>query len=410
MARVRIYIGRHLCTAPRPQKEADALASAGHQVSVHGIAYRRDYAVRDAQLAAGRAWTWAPVADYSTSGQGLPWLLARFRHRWARRQFAQARRITPEVWGYGHGRIAAHARQQPADLTLVHAEGGLAVAEELLANGHRVGVDFEDWFSQDLAPGQREGRPVAELARLEARLLRATPYALTTSRALAQAMAESLQAPAPQVVYNTFAAGQPPPEPTSDPARPLRLHWFSLVIGPARGLEELFAALPRVRGAWELHLRGECAESYRQDLLGGLPAELAARVTFHPLVAAEQLPAALLDYDVGLALEVSAIPSRNLTITNKFFHYLQAGLAVVASDTAGHREGLELAGPAGLLFAAGQPADLARALNQLTADRALVLALRQQAARSFQARLAHEHQQGRYAELAARALAAPSPS
>jgi hypothetical protein len=37
MAKILILIGAHLCTAPRPQKEAETLANAGHDVTVRGF-------------------------------------------------------------------------------------------------------------------------------------------------------------------------------------------------------------------------------------------------------------------------------------------------------------------------------------------------------------------------------------
>lgn len=406
MARIRIYIGRHLCTAPRAQKEADALAAAGHQIAVHGVAYRADFSARDVALAAGRAWSWEPAADFTLGQRRRAWWIARLRHRLAREWFARTGRVTAEVWGYANNALARHALWQPADLTIVHFEGGLWFGEQLLRAGHRVGVDFEDWFSRDLAPGQRYGRPVAELERLERRYLQASTYAFTTSRALALAMGHALGAPTPEVLYNTFPAGaEPAPVPARTAGQPVRLNWFSLVMGPERGLETLFDALPSVTGEWELHLRGESTPAYRQSLLSRIPAALHPRICFHPTVAAAELPAALATCDVGLALEVSAIPSRNLTITNKFFHYLQAGLAIVASDTAGHREGLELAPGAGQLFAAGQADALARALNYWTAVPDGIDAARQAARAAFVRHLAHEHQAGRYAARAALALA-----
>ncbi len=403
MARIRIYIARHLCTAPRPQKEADALAAAGHEVSVHGVSFDPVSADRDAALAQGRAWRWAPVADFCAKGQAAGWLTARLRHRLARDWFALTGRVSSDVWGYAQAALARHALHDPADLTIVHSEGGLAIAAELHRRGHRIGVDFEDWFSHDLPSDQQRGRPVARLAELEGTLLRATPYATTTSRALAQALAAELSGPVPSVIYNTFPAG-PEPEATSASGRAVALHWFSQVIGPGRGLECLMAALPGLAFDWTLHLRGEASARYKDELLARLPAGLRNRVHFQPTVPHGQLAAAIARHDIGLALEESTIPSRNLTLTNKFFHYLQSGLAVVASDTAGHREGLAQAPGAGVTFPAGHAEALAAAMNRLATDAATLLATRQAARRAFVATLAHENQAGRYAALASAAL------
>jgi glycosyltransferase involved in cell wall biosynthesis len=403
MARIRIYIARHLCTAPRPQKEAEALAAAGHDVSVHGIAYRTDFSERDAAIARGRNWRWEPVAHFAGPNRRLAWFGVRLRHRLAREWHATTGGIHGDVWGYAHTALAAHALHDPAELTIVHAEGGLAFGAELLRRGHRVGVDFEDWFSRDLTPAQRRGRPVDRLARLEENLLRRVRYATTTSAALAQAMAAATGGPAPTAVYNTFPAGAEPDISRAD-GRPVALHWFSQFIGPERGLETLMVALPGLAFDWELHLRGEVDPTFRRSLLQIVPPHLRVRVHFHSTIAPAALPAAVARHDIGLALEISTIPSRNLTITNKFFHYLQSGLAVVASDTDGHREGLALAPGAGLTFKAGDAASLAEAIRALASDPAVLLAARRAARAAFVQRLAQEHQAGIYARLAADAL------
>ncbi len=58
----------------------------------------------------------------------------------------------------------------------------------------------------------------------------------------------------------------------------------------------------------------------------------------HPLIPANELLSRVAEHDIGLALELRQPDSRNLTVTYKFLHYLLAGLAVVASDTAGQSE------------------------------------------------------------------------
>ncbi len=395
MARVSIYTARHLCTAPRPQKEADALTAAGHAVAVHGIAFDREMARRDAEITQGKAWRWEPVMDHTTGGSGPGWFGARIRHRIAKMIYRATGRITSDVWGYNNRELRQHALEHATDLTIVHAEGGLWFGRELMLRGRRVGVDFEDWFSQDLTPDQRRGRPVAELEQLEQHYCRKTKYCLTTSRALAQAMASRGGGPAPAVIYNSFLDEPqlPPPRPVNGP---VKLHWFSLVVGPHRGLEELFDTLRLIQGEWTLSLRGRVEPAYRDHLLARLDETKRSRVSFLPLVPSADLARALMDFDVGLSLERSEIPSRNLTITNKFFHYLQSGLAIVASDTAGNREGLGNAPSAGCIFPPGR---LHEALARVVEHPDQTYRAKQAAREQFRGRFAHDHQAGRYAEL-----------
>lgn len=71
--------------------------------------------------------------------------------------------------------------------------------------------------------------------------------------------------------------------------------------------------------------------------------EPVVQVFIHPTVPNSQLLSRIAEHDIGLALETPEIQSRNLTITNKVFQYLQAGLAVIATDTIGSEKSLHAA-------------------------------------------------------------------
>jgi glycosyltransferase involved in cell wall biosynthesis len=93
-----------------------------------------------------------------------------------------------------------------------------------------------------------------------------------------------------------------------------------------------------------------------------------------------RLPGTIARHDIGLALEPNLPMNRNWTISNKILQYLNAGLAVVASDTAGHREVLSRSPEAGVVVELHETTRLAQTLDSLMEDRAR-LVRRQQAAR-----------------------------
>jgi len=99
----------------------------------------------------------------------------------------------------------------------------------------------------------------------------------------------------------------------------------------------------------------------------------------HGLVENEELLSRIAEHDLGFAGELSEPPSRNLTITNKFFQYLQAGLAVVASDTVGQVEGASEAKGAILNFRSGESISLAEKVGGLLRDRGALQKMRQSA-------------------------------
>ncbi|MEP0885048.1 glycosyltransferase [Trichocoleus sp. ST-U3] len=368
MAKILILIGGHLCTAPRPQKEAETLAAAGHDVTVRGFWFDPELVKRDHILIANKKWRFEPIIDFQPTHRLNNWKI-RLQSRLAKEQFQRFDTFSPGLLGYGAKAMLKVARQTHADLTIVHSEAGLWVGNQLLDKGFSVGVDFEDWFSEDLLPQARSIRPLAQLKVLESRLTRDCTYCLTTSHALAEALAEAYQAPKPVVIYNAFPWAER--SQIDDQKRDRQnlnlpsLHWFSQTIGQGRGLETLFQALPYLSIPLEIHLRGNYPESAREWLEPQVPPEWRDRVFIHPTVPNAELLSRIAKHDIGLALECTDIPSRNLTVTNKLFQYLQAGLAIIATDTAGAREILSQWPAVGQLIPNKDPVALAQALKDL---------------------------------------------
>jgi glycosyltransferase involved in cell wall biosynthesis len=368
MAKILILIGAHLCTAPRPQKEAETLAHAGHDVIVRGFWFDPELVKRDRLLMVNKKWRFEPIIDFQPTHRFKNWEI-RLQGRLAKERFQRFGTFSPALLGYGAKAMLRAARQARADLTIVHSEAGLWVGKQLLDEGFCVGVDFEDWFSEDLLPEARVTRPIAQLRALESRLARECTYCLTTSDALAEALAEAYQAPKPTVIYNAFpwAERQQMDRQRCDRQNPSlpSLHWFSQTIGPGRGLETLFQALHYLKIPAEIHLRGNSPESYRLWLEQQVPSEWRNRLFIHPTVPNAELRSRIAEHDIGLALECSDIPSRNLTVTNKLFQYLQGGLAVIATDTVGQREIFSQRPAIGRLIPNNDPLSLVQALEDL---------------------------------------------
>src|SRR5438128_5777719 len=160
MSRILILVGAHLSTAPRPQKEAEILAAAGHDVRVRGFWYDQTLAARDQVLMNEGKWSFEPIIDFRSNGRVARWksINVRAGSRLAREKYLRLGRFTPSILGYGARAMLKTALKEQADLTIVHSEVGLWVGEHLLKKGLRVGVDFEDWFSEDLLPEARSAR------------------------------------------------------------------------------------------------------------------------------------------------------------------------------------------------------------------------------------------------------------
>jgi glycosyltransferase involved in cell wall biosynthesis len=371
MSKILILIGGHLCTAPRPQKEAETLANAGHNVTVRGLWFDPELVKRDRLLMTNKKWRFEPIIDFQPTHH-LRSLRIRLQGRLAKERFQRFGTFAPALLGYGAKAMLTAARQARADLTIVHSEAGLWVGNRLLDEGFRVGVDFEDWFSEDLLPKERAARPIAQLKALESRLVRECTYCLTTSHAMAEALAEAYQAPKPTVIYNAFPWAEREQIDHQKRDRPHltlpSLHWFSQTIGPGRGLENLFQALPHLKIPVEIHLRGNYPESARQWLEPLVPSGWRDHLFIHPSVPNGELLSRIAEHDIGLALEIPYCFNKQFTASNKLFQYLQAGLAVIATDTAGQREILSQQPAIGRLISTNNPVALAQALKDLFGD------------------------------------------
>jgi hypothetical protein len=259
-----------------------------------------------------------------------------------------------------------------------------------------IGIDMEDWFSEDLPAETRRQRPVKLLRRLEQEVLRSAAHATCTSRAMSAALASEYGCRPPAVVYNAF--------PWSDRAtidgrfkdrqdRSLpSIHWYSQTLGTDRGLGDLFAALPLVEHEAEIHLRGGPVVGFQNWLDTHVPENWRTRVFIHELVSNDELLSRIAEHDVGFAGEMRFCRNRDVTITNKILHYLLGGLAVLASDTAGQCEVAAQASEAVQIYPTSDVAALAAKLNGLLLSAERLCAAKAAALRAAQATFCWERQ------------------
>ena len=410
--RIHILVGGHLSTAPRAQKEALALMEAGYDVRVTGVWFDMGAVARDERLMAETGIDFRAALDFRPGSIRAAARRARVRlgARWAREGFLRTGKFSPGLLGYGGQELLAAARRERADLTIVHSEAGLWTGMELARQGERVGLDFEDWFSRDLPPHARRGRPVDAIGELERQLARQAQYVIAPSEVMSQTLAAAYGISPPTVVYNAFPwadrAAMDGRRVDRSASEVPSLHWFSQTIGPDRGLELLFAALACLENRTEIYLRGACSASVRRWLDKQIPVGWRGAVKVLPGVPNAELLSRIAEHDIGLALESAEIPSRDLSVSNKLFQYLQAGLAVIATGTQGQREVLTRCGEAGCILSEPAPRALAQSIDGLLAEPERLARARRAALEAAAGIFSWERHKGRIVEQAARALAA----
>lgn len=365
-------------------------------MAVLGANFTAEGCVRDQKIMIGRAWALQHAFDLTAKSWDIQWIrlqrkagLALFRYlalenRWQ--------------LGYGVDELMSRVIDLKPDLVIAHWEVALSVCGRLIGKGVNIGIDMEDWFSEDLLPEAQKQRPIQLLKKLESLMLCKGVWSTCTSEVMADALVKAYGCRKPVVIRNVFPAkdrmeldGQwkDRPEMTkwmirNDPQAerpqeaPVSIHWFSQTIGPGRGLEELFVALEGLGGGWELHLRGNL-KGYEKWLDEVCPSGVAEKTRIHSPVSNEELPSRIAEHDIGYAGENKTPENRNLTITNKFFQYLNSGLAVIASDTAGQVEGAREAKGAVFTFKAGSEEAVRNALKSLVEKRGGLVQMRQRA-------------------------------
>ncbi|HEX2852744.1 MAG TPA: glycosyltransferase [Opitutaceae bacterium] len=366
--RILILSASHLCRNPRVLKEATTLGHAGYDVTVMSVSSHARFEDMDRELMKGLPFQRKTI-DYSAPTKSAR--LANFLQRcgtWGARLLCVRLRIELAQSLGPAGALLRFARSHPADLTIVHTEIPIWAAEHLVGDGRRVAVDIEDWYSEDLMFADRRSRPLRLLRRAENFVLHHAVYSSTTSQSMASALAETYRCRAPLVIHNTFPLQSQPRTDRPPGGDAPAFIWFSQTIGPGRGLELFFAAWARTTQRSRVCLVGDERPGYRQRLLERIPEHRRGDVTFHPLVTPEALPLKLAEYDLGLALEPHWPRNRDVTISNKIFQYMNAGLALVATDTAGQSEVMRAAPESGLLLQAHETTRNAAALDALLGD------------------------------------------
>ena len=220
---------------------------------------------------------------------------------------------------------------------------------------------------------------------------------------MAEHLANAYSIPRPVVLYNVFplplAEGIAPPAQRTAHSK-LRLHWVGQTIGADRGLQDAFEACAGLADQVEIHLRGRVSEQHKRELTDSAERwGVLGSVTFHPVIDRDELFRSMAEYDVGLAVERPHNRNYNLTVTNKIFSYMLAGLAVAATDTPGQREVMDQTPGAGSLYTAGDTKCLRAALESWIRDREQLRQAQQAAWDAARSRFCWDIEQHKFLEL-----------
>ena len=402
--RVCIVTPGFISSSPRVFREADALASAGFDVRVVFTQGPLEALRRfDVETTAGRRWRWDAVKWSAAPGERVAFYWSGIRHRMFNRLPVGVQRLAP-VAERAEGRVAPElatlAAAEPADLYIGHYPTGLAAASSAAArHGARLGYDVEDLYVE-IRPSAMVS--VAERSRIEAierRYVGACAHITAASQPLADEFATRYGGSSPLAIHNCHAwsdRGTIDGLTRDRAGRKPSLYWYSQTVGLDRGLQDVIVAASRLNGAVQLHIRGTI-DGHVRDVLTRLARDrgIESDVHLHGPVPPGDLLSRAAEHDIGLAVETPDSLSRQLSVTNKLFLFLTAGLAIAASDLPGQRSVLATCGAASRSFPAGQPDRLADILRTWITHPPALEAARAQALTAAKDRWNWEQEGGR---------------
>ncbi len=416
--RVCLISSIHPWVNPRLVKEADALADRGHEVFVVTKRVDRWSDARDVALLAGKPWSARRVGLMRDDpSDRWRWFSSAVRAKLALRAYRAAGtgRLAEEAYYRGFQLVLQAAVETRADFFIAHTQGALPIAARAAERADvGFGFDCEDLLAEEVADGLREPALRRAILDIERTYLPRAAYVTATSRAMAGYLAGLYGIPEPAVIYNVFPRGEfdglPPPGERPRRAT-LELAWISATIGPGRGLEDAVLALARLPETVRLTIFGRMLPSYDPHLRAIADrAGVSARVTVHPIPKPHDVAAAMARFDVGLSLDLNDCVNRSLTICNKVFEYLQAGLVVGMTDTPGQREVNETVPRAGFLYPPGNDAALAAQLRPYVGDPSALLSAQTAAWEAGRSRYNWDHDRALFLATFERAAGVLSPA
>lgn len=376
--RVCVVTPGYISSTPRVVREADALAAAGFDVRViFAQGQLEEIREFDATVLTDRRWRSASFGwSNGRSEERWDYYRSGIRHRLAdmitRSGVAHAA-VIDRAEGRVYPELAALAGAEPADLFIGHYPSGLAAAAwAARRHGALLGYDVEDLYADTYPLTQAWERARGRILDIEHRYVPGCAHISAVSGPVADAFQQRYASRPPIIVHNChpWADRDTMDGQVLDRQGPeLSLFWFSQTVGLDRGLQQAIRAIGLSGTPVQLHIRGSVAEDVRAELVR--LATLCGAVSslhFHPICAPAELLSRAAEHDVGLALETEEALNRTLTVTNKLFLYLTAGLAVAATDLPGQRGVLTTCPAAGELHAAEDAETLAAHLRTWARD------------------------------------------
>jgi glycosyltransferase involved in cell wall biosynthesis len=350
-------------TNPRLIKEANALEKAGFDVYVV-YSYWTRWAYEDDKLIFSKA-RWTPIlAGGSPFEHQLNYHFTRLRVKlfmFLAEHVSLKFGIAEIARGRAYPELLKKAKAIKADLYIAHIQAALpAAVNAAKKNNTKCGFDAEDFHRNEV--NNDTNSYIYKISKfIEDAYLPKLDYFTTASPAISRAYKKLYPGLKITTINNVFESDQRFKISSHDDKK-ISIFWFSQTIGDNRGLDDVIGALNLLEDhLFELHLLGDATEEVKSEfnaLMNNRPNSLY----FHRPIPPDEVIKFASRFDIGLALENNVPLNRDICLTNKLFTYIQAGLAVIASDTTAQTEFMDQYPTIGKLYEGGNARSLADVL------------------------------------------------
>ncbi|MES2428789.1 MAG: glycosyltransferase [Bacteroidota bacterium] len=371
-------------------KEADALANAGYQITVLYVYWNKWGTEFDKELIASKNWE-AICVGGDPQYKRLTYFISRTIYKLIKTITRNSKKILAADITAARASyfLTKAAKKHVADLYIAHNIGALpAVVAAAKLHKKPCGFDAEDFHRYEVHDDD-DHEDVILKTTIENKYIPQLNYFTTSSPQIADAYQKLFRGLAPTVLLNVFPkSGSNIKTDHSDLNQPIKLFWFSQTIGPNRGINDAIDALNLINAShlankeqFELHLLGDQTKTIYIDSI----KKSDANIIFHHPIPPNDLVDFTAQFDIGLALEPGFNTNNDIALSNKLFTYMQAGLAIIASDTTAQQAFIAQNQTIGSLYPKGDAKALADILLKYKNNREELIASKKESLR-----LAHQ--------------------
>lgn len=353
---------------PRLVKEADALADAGYHVTVL-YQYWNDWGTKmDTSLLKNKHWKAVRVGGQPGD---IIYILTKIVYKIGK---ILAKYIGLNIGfaelaiGRGSWLLSRKAFRSSADIYIAHNLAALPAAVKAAKKNHaKCGFDAEDFHRNEVSDDAGDFDVMLKTF-IEKKYYPAADYITASSAEIASAYKQIFPQLNPVVVLNTFPANKGDHSELNRKEKTLKLLWFSQSVGLSRGIQDVLAAMKILEEEdIEFHILGDLSPNVYHELsrfVQILSFSRAPGIIYHDPLPSDELTGFAARFDIGLATEPGFSINNNIALSNKLFTYINAGLAVVASDTPAQSNFLKKYPEAGSSYQRQNAASLSEVLKR----------------------------------------------